>query len=72
MGQLKLLWLFGVFMTSAVLGDAVNYAIGNKLGAWLLALRSTFCACLRCLDCSSVWILFSTTQHTAAAQHRLA
>jgi membrane protein DedA with SNARE-associated domain len=35
MGQLKLLWLFGVFMTSAVLGDAVNYAIGNKLGAWL-------------------------------------
>lgn len=34
MGQLNLSLLFAVFMTSAVLGDAVNYAIGNKLGRW--------------------------------------
>jgi len=33
MGQLDLWKLFCVFMTSAVLGDAVNYAIGSKLGA---------------------------------------
>lgn len=32
MGQLDILLLFGVFMTSAVLGDAVNYAIGKQLG----------------------------------------
>lgn len=32
MGQLDLGLLFAVFMTSAVLGDAVNYAIGSKLG----------------------------------------
>lgn len=32
MGQLNISLLFAVFMTSAVLGDAVNYAIGNKLG----------------------------------------
>lgn len=32
MGQLNLCYLFAVFITSAVLGDAVNYAIGNKLG----------------------------------------
>jgi hypothetical protein len=37
MGQLNLSLLFAVFMTSAVLGDAVNYAIGNKLGRWTLA-----------------------------------
>lgn len=32
MGQLNIGLLFAVFITSAVLGDAVNYAIGNKLG----------------------------------------
>jgi membrane-associated protein len=32
MGQLNIGLLFAVFMTSAVLGDAVNYAIGSKLG----------------------------------------
>lgn len=32
MGQLNISLLFAVFLTSAVLGDAVNYAIGNKLG----------------------------------------
>eukprot|EP00879_Flechtneria_rotunda_P001596 GHRR01001756.1.p1 GENE.GHRR01001756.1~~GHRR01001756.1.p1 ORF type:complete len:330 (+),score=102.76 GHRR01001756.1:102-1091(+) len=36
MGQLNISLLFAVFMTSAVLGDAVNYAIGNKLGRWAL------------------------------------
>lgn len=33
MGQLHLGALWGVFMSAAVLGDAVNYAIGSKLGA---------------------------------------
>lgn len=32
LGQLSLPVLAAVFITSAVLGDAVNYAIGNKLG----------------------------------------
>jgi membrane protein DedA with SNARE-associated domain len=32
MGQLNIGLLFAVFMTSAVLGDAVNYALGSKLG----------------------------------------
>jgi membrane protein DedA with SNARE-associated domain len=32
LGQLSLPILAAVFITSAVLGDAVNYAIGNKLG----------------------------------------
>lgn len=32
MGQLNLVTLALVFLTSAVLGDAVNYAVGNKLG----------------------------------------
>lgn len=32
MGQLDLRLLFAVFMSSAVLGDAVNYAIGARLG----------------------------------------
>eukprot|EP00882_Tetradesmus_deserticola_P015162 GHRQ01016146.1.p1 GENE.GHRQ01016146.1~~GHRQ01016146.1.p1 ORF type:complete len:264 (+),score=146.71 GHRQ01016146.1:152-943(+) len=36
MGQLNIGLLFAVFMTSAVLGDAVNYAIGSKLGRWAL------------------------------------
>lgn len=36
MGQLNISLLFAVFLTSAVLGDAVNYAIGNKLGRWAL------------------------------------
>lgn len=36
MGQLNISLLFAVFITSAVLGDAVNYAIGNKLGRWAL------------------------------------
>jgi hypothetical protein len=38
MGQLDVGLLFAVFMTSAVLGDAVNYAIGARLGgcgSWL-------------------------------------
>jgi membrane protein DedA with SNARE-associated domain len=35
MGQLNIGLLFAVFMTSAVLGDAVNYAIGSKLGGCL-------------------------------------
>lgn len=33
-----------------------------------MVIRSTF-RLLRCLDCSSAWILISTTQHTAAVQH---
>eukprot|EP00882_Tetradesmus_deserticola_P020893 GHRQ01022582.1.p3 GENE.GHRQ01022582.1~~GHRQ01022582.1.p3 ORF type:complete len:188 (+),score=111.37 GHRQ01022582.1:152-715(+) len=36
MGQLNIGLLFAVFMTSAVLGDAVNYALGSKLGRWAL------------------------------------
>eukprot|EP00775_Hariotina_reticulata_P007507 gene7507-7717_t len=36
MGQLNVALLFAVFMSSAVLGDAVNYAIGSKLGRWAL------------------------------------
>jgi membrane-associated protein len=36
MGQLNVAVLFAVFMTSAVLGDAVNYGIGSKLGACLV------------------------------------
>ncbi|KIZ06925.1 Vacuolar cation/proton exchanger 3 [Monoraphidium neglectum] len=37
MGQLDVGLLFAVFMTSAVLGDAVNYAIGARLGKWALS-----------------------------------
>ncbi len=37
-GLLQLQLLMGVFIVAAVLGDAVNYAIGNWLGA--RALRS--------------------------------
>jgi len=36
MGQLNVAVLFAVFMSSAVLGDAVNYGIGSKLGSWAL------------------------------------
>ncbi|KAF8071019.1 dedA [Scenedesmus sp. PABB004] len=39
MGQLSLGVLCAVFLSSAVLGDAVNYAIGNKLGRWALERR---------------------------------
>jgi membrane protein DedA with SNARE-associated domain len=53
MGQLNIGLLFAVFMTSAVLGDAVNYAIGNKLGGSSLTER-----CVRTLgpECSGVSI----------------
>ncbi|MEW5308258.1 MAG: hypothetical protein WDW38_000231 [Sanguina aurantia] len=34
MGRLDVTILMGVFIVSAVLGDAVNYAVGNKLGGW--------------------------------------
>ncbi|KAI8466788.1 MAG: snare associated Golgi protein-domain-containing protein [Monoraphidium minutum] len=37
MGQLDAAALFGVFMSSAVLGDAVNYAVGARLGKWALS-----------------------------------
>jgi membrane protein DedA with SNARE-associated domain len=55
MGQLNLSLLFAVFMTSAVLGDAVNYAIGNKLGRWTFALTATP-ADQQDLQCASSWI----------------
>lgn len=32
LGKLDLWVLLGVFITSAIMGDALNYAIGNKLG----------------------------------------
>jgi membrane protein DedA with SNARE-associated domain len=41
MGQLNVALLFAVFMSSAVLGDAVNYAIGNKLGNGRLVTSTT-------------------------------
>ncbi|KAG1656784.1 hypothetical protein FOA52_007832 [Chlamydomonas sp. UWO 241] len=34
MGKLSLPLLMVIFMTSAILGDAVNYAVGQKLGTW--------------------------------------
>lgn len=34
MGKLDVSTLMAVFLVSAILGDAVNYAIGNKIGAW--------------------------------------
>ncbi len=36
MGRLDVAVLMAVFITSAILGDAVNYAIGNKLGRWAI------------------------------------
>lgn len=35
LGQLALLPLMAVFISSAILGDALNYAIGSTLGTWL-------------------------------------
>lgn len=32
MGKLSLPILMAIFITSAILGDMVNYAVGNKLG----------------------------------------
>jgi len=34
MGKLDLATLMVVFLVSAILGDAVNYAVGNRLGTW--------------------------------------
>ncbi len=34
MGKLDVATLMVVFLVSAILGDAVNYAVGNKLGGW--------------------------------------
>ena len=34
MGKLDVGTLMVVFLVSAILGDAVNYAVGNKLGGW--------------------------------------
>mmetsp|Transcript_39757 Transcript_39757/g.88369 ORF Transcript_39757/g.88369 Transcript_39757/m.88369 type:complete len:341 (+) Transcript_39757:27-1049(+) len=36
LGKLSLGTLMAVFLSSAILGDAVNYAIGNKLGKWAM------------------------------------
>ena len=36
MGRLSWPTLMAVFITSAILGDAVNYAIGSKLGRWAI------------------------------------
>ena len=36
MGKLNLGYLFLIFLTSAILGDAVNYLIGSKLGKWAI------------------------------------
>lgn len=36
MGKLNVAYLMAVFLTSAILGDAVNYAVGSKLGSWAL------------------------------------
>ena len=35
LGALNVWALFGVFITAAILGDALNYAIGNYAGARL-------------------------------------
>ncbi|KAJ9517495.1 hypothetical protein QJQ45_025020, partial [Haematococcus lacustris] len=37
MGRLDLVTLVAVFLTSAILGDALNYWVGNKLGGWAVA-----------------------------------
>jgi membrane protein DedA with SNARE-associated domain len=37
LGKLQLAPLAAVFLSSAILGDAVNYAIGNRLGRVALA-----------------------------------
>lgn len=36
LGKLNFTLLMGVFITSAVIGDAVNYAIGKNFGKWAL------------------------------------
>ena len=36
MGRLSAPTLMAVFITSAILGDAVNYAIGSNLGRWAI------------------------------------
>jgi len=36
MGKLHVGTLMAVFLTSAILGDAVNYAVGKSLGSWAL------------------------------------
>lgn len=36
MGRLNIGWLFAVFLTSAILGDAVNYLAGSRVGFWAL------------------------------------
>jgi membrane-associated protein len=36
MGQLQVGTLMAVFITAAILGDAVNYAIGSNLGRWAI------------------------------------
>lgn len=37
MGQLNVLYLILIFLSSAILGDALNYLIGSKLGKWAIS-----------------------------------
>ena len=43
LGSLNVWALFAVFITAAILGDALNYAIGNYAGADLISAPLTMC-----------------------------
>ena len=36
MGRLDVFALLAVFISSAILGDALNFAIGSKMGRWAI------------------------------------
>lgn len=56
-GLLQLPSLMAVFIVAAVLGDAVNYAIGNWLGSRALQskLINKACALCACVWCHVTW-----------------
>lgn len=36
LGQLNVLYLLAIFISSAIIGDSVNFAIGSKMGQWAI------------------------------------